>query len=86
MQLTGRANYRDIGQRLGVDLENHPERANDHEIAAQILAAFMKREEKRLRQAIENGDLAAARKVVNGGSHGLDAFVAAYQRGEDAVA
>jgi len=86
VQLTGRANYRDIGKRIGADLEAHPELANEFDIAARILAAFMKREEKRLRDAIDNGDLKAARKVVNGGSHGLDEFVAAYRRGEDALA
>lgn len=86
VQLTGRSNYRDIGARIGVDLEGTPDLANDHAIAAKILAAFMKREERRLRDALADGNLRAARKVVNGGSHGLDEFMAAYRRGEDALA
>lgn len=86
VQLTGRANYRGIGAMIGVDLEGTPDLANDHAIAARILAAFMKREEKRLRLALDRRDLKAARKVVNGGSHGLEEFVAAFKRGQEFVA
>ena len=86
VQLTGRANYRNIGTTLGIDLEGVPDLANDHEVAAKILAAFIKREELRMRSALDEGDLVKARRVVNGGTHGMREFEAAYRRGEDALA
>ncbi|MBL8663876.1 MAG: hypothetical protein JNM29_13660 [Candidatus Odyssella sp.] len=82
VQLTGRANYRDIGARLGIALEASPEVANDPVQAGRIMAAFLKRAESKIRNALARGDLAGARKLVNGGSHGLAAFVEAFRRGE----
>jgi hypothetical protein len=40
IQLTGEDNYRRMGDKLGVDLVNNPELANDPEIAAQIAAEY----------------------------------------------
>lgn len=39
-QLTGRANYRDIGRVVGIDLEADPELAREPEAAARIAFAF----------------------------------------------
>ena len=39
-QLTGRANYRDIGRIVGLDLEAHPDLAREPESAARIAFAF----------------------------------------------
>lgn len=87
IQLTGRANYRNIGQLIGVgeQLENYPESANDPDIAAKILAAFLKRQESSIRSALEAGDLKKARRLVNGGSHGLPEFSRCYRLGESLV-
>jgi peptidoglycan L-alanyl-D-glutamate endopeptidase CwlK len=82
VQLTGRDNYRRIGQRLGLDLERHPARANEPELAARILACFLKTRERAIKEALAEADLRAARRLVNGGSHGLDRFTAAYAAGE----
>ncbi|WP_438863977.1 peptidoglycan-binding protein [Neptunicella sp.] len=84
IQLTGRANYRDIGQRLGISdrLEQDPEMANDPQVAADILSMFLKRAEDKVRQALAQSDLAQARKLVNGGSHGLPEFKRVYLLGE----
>lgn len=40
-QLTGRANYRKLGQRLGIDLEGNPDLALQPDIGARILAVGM---------------------------------------------
>ena len=81
IQLTGRDNYRTYGDRLGVPLLDAPERANDPETAARILAAFIADKRSRAKYAIFGGDLATARKLVNGGSHGLDRFTEAFEIG-----
>lgn len=85
IQLTGRANYADIGRRIGLDRQvlDDPEKANDPEIAGRILADFLKRSETRIRVALDRKDLPEARKAVNGGSHGLSPFRTAYLRGEE---
>jgi len=88
VQLTGRANYTDIGRRinLGDRLVDDPEKANDPDIAGKILAEFLKRAETQIRAALNRNDLAEARKAVNGGSHGLNPFRTAYLRGEEVYA
>ena len=82
VQLTGRDNYRRHGKRLGLDLLARPALANEPRTAARLLASFLKEREPRIRAALASGDLAAARRAVNGGSHGLDAFASAWRAGE----
>jgi len=83
VQLTGRNNYYrysvEVG--LGEQLLHTPEAANDPVIAARILACYLKDHEGVIRDALSRGDLAAARKAVNGGSHGLEQFQIAFQKG-----
>jgi hypothetical protein len=81
VQLTGRSNYLEIGRLVGVDLVGQPELANDPATAAAILAAFLQRRKRRIRGCLLLDDLAGARRTVNGGSHGLDAFRSAYLTG-----
>lgn len=78
IQLTGRSNFEQIGKLLNVDLVGHPELANDPQIAAKILATFLKNREAQIRKALSKKELATARRLVNGGSHGLEQFSAAY--------
>ncbi|WP_374340877.1 C1 family peptidase [Azonexus sp.] len=80
IQLTGRANYRTYGQRIGVDLEKSPDLANAPEVAAALLAAFLADKAAAMRKALAAGDLAKARRLVNGGSHGLDRFRDVFER------
>lgn len=81
VQLTGRSNYTKIGKQLGVDLAGDPDLGCDGATAGLILAQFLKNAETRIRNDLAANDLADARKAVNGGSHGLDDFTAAYQAG-----
>jgi predicted chitinase len=85
IQLTGRYNYQNYGKKLGVDLENDFEKANEPEVAAKVLAEFLKDREGKIRSAIGSGDLPRARKLVNGGSHGLKQFTEAFQKGKELV-
>jgi len=59
IQLTGRANYRTFSQVLGLgnQLIDNPELANQPDIAAKLLAAFLKNKEQRIRDALLNNDL-----------------------------
>jgi len=83
IQLTGRANYAFHGVAIGLgqQLIENPDLANLPGIAARLLASFLKTHEERIRAALAAGDLREARRLVNGGSHGLDAFTAAYNTG-----
>jgi putative chitinase len=83
VQLTGRFNYQKYDGELGLggSLVANPELANDPTIAAKILAWFLKDKEGSIRAAIDDDDLAHARKLVNGGTHGLVDFIGAYNVG-----
>lgn len=84
VQLTGKANYQKFSTELGLGdrLLNEPELANDPQIAADLLALFLKSKEGCcIRIALARKDYAAARKCVNGGHHGLEAFTRAFTDG-----
>ncbi len=82
IQLTGRKNYKLYGSLLGYDLIRNPELANSPQPAAQILAAYLKENEPSIRSALATGDLAAARRIVNGGHIGLDGFRETFLAGD----
>jgi peptidoglycan L-alanyl-D-glutamate endopeptidase CwlK len=82
IQLTGRANYETIGTQINENLIANPNLANDPEIAADILATFLKNKEREIRMALLFDDLKAARKAVNGGTHGIDRFTDAFNIGD----
>ena len=46
---------------------DNPGLENDPDIAAKLLASFLKCNESKIREALDEGDLAKARKLVNGG-------------------
>jgi peptidoglycan L-alanyl-D-glutamate endopeptidase CwlK len=83
VQLTGRANYAVYGKSIGLGgrLVENPELASEPDIAARLLAAFLKDRELRLKQALLERDYAGARRLVNGGRHGLTRFAEAYRIG-----
>lgn len=75
LQLTGRANYRRFGDRIGIDLEAEPERAEDPATAWTIAAAYLAARRRAGRTALEWADLdnvEMVSRIVNGGVNGLD--------------
>ncbi len=87
IQLTGRFNYERYGKALGLGkkLLTQPELASDPQIAGMLLAGFLKDKERQIKEALLEGDLRTARRLVNGGSHGLDRFTDAYRRGDAVI-
>jgi len=83
IQLTGRANYALHGTAVGLggQLIQNPDLANDPAIAARLLASFLKTHEQKIRDALTANNLLAARRLINGGSNGLEAFTHAYNTG-----
>lgn len=79
VQLTGRENYRRFHELIGVDIEAFPDLANAPEIAALLLATFLASKATDMRVAIAAGKLDAARRLVNGGTHGLDKFTSVFE-------
>lgn len=88
IQLTGRYNYQKYGKAIGLgdELVNHPDRANDPEIAAKLLAKFLKDRERAIKEALMDGSFATARRLVNGGTHDLGPFTEAYKTGDRLLA
>jgi peptidoglycan L-alanyl-D-glutamate endopeptidase CwlK len=84
IQLTGRTNYQIHGASIGLgnQLVENPERANEPLIAARLLASFLKSKESEIREALAAGHLRKARKLVNGGTHGLKVFAETFKTGE----
>ena len=81
VQLTGRANYAQFARETGHDLIADPALACKPAIAAELLARFLAHKEPAIRCALAAKDLAAARRLVNGGTNGLDRFISAFHIG-----
>ena len=65
VQLTGKANYKTMGDRLGIDLVKSPDLADDPEIAAKIYASWIKKSPVN-GKGIENFDsFDSAYKAIN---------------------
>jgi peptidoglycan hydrolase-like protein with peptidoglycan-binding domain len=84
IQLTGRSNYENYSKSIGMQdkLVDNPELANEPDIAAELLARFLKDKENPIKAALLENDLRTARKLVNGGSHGFDRFTEAFETGK----
>lgn len=83
IQLTGKNNYGHYGPRLDtpVDLIGNPDAADTLDTAAELLCLFLSDREIQIKDALAHGNMQAARRLVNGGTYGLEAFTAAYQVG-----
>lgn len=69
IQLTGRANYRVYGERLGVDLEANPERAAAPDFSLLVACEYWK--DKGLNAFADRDDITGITKRINGGTNGL---------------
>jgi putative chitinase len=70
IQLTGRANYREYGRRLGIDLENHPEIAALPSIGMMTACAYWAA--KGLNALADADDVERITRRINGGLNGFE--------------
>lgn len=71
IQLTGRANYRAIGNRLELDLENDPDVvASNPVIALQVAANYW--DSRNLNEVADRDDIFEVTRLINGGHNGID--------------
>jgi len=68
-QITGRYNYRLYGNKLGIDLENNPELAEDPKTSVLIALEYWRT--KGLSAIADKDDVVLITKRINGGSNGL---------------
>jgi len=78
IQITGRANYAECGEALGLDLLQQPELLERPEHAAMSAAWFWHR--AGLNTFADRGDLLTITKRINGGTNGLADRQALYER------
>lgn len=69
-QLTGRANYRAIGQKIGMDLENNPELAESPEVS--VLTALEYWKSRSLNIYADRDDVETITRRINGGLNGFE--------------
>ena len=69
-QLTGRANYRTIGAKIGFDLENNPELAESPEVS--VLTALEYWEDRNLNAPADRDDVRTITYRINGGYNGFE--------------
>jgi len=74
IQLTGRANYQWYGQMLDLPLPDQPDLALEPSVAARIFARYFSTRGVHL--SAQAGDWVEVRRKVNGGTNGLDQFLA----------
>ncbi len=84
IQLTGRANYRKIGRRLDLPLEDNPQLAGDPVISLKIACEYWK--SRHINDAADRDDLIKATKLVNGCLNGLDSRRMYLQKAKIALA
>jgi putative chitinase len=64
LQLTGRANYREYGKALKIDLENNPALAAEPALSLRIACEYWKR--RNINAACDRDDLFTVSKLING--------------------
>lgn len=69
-QLTGRANYRQMGKKLNVDLQKEPDLAATGEISVQTALEYWK--SRNLNMYADKDDIKEVTRRINGGYNGLE--------------
>lgn len=68
-QLTGRDNYRAMGEKLGIDLENNPDLiSSDPAVGAKVAVQYW---QDRVQGRVDPSDTSGVTKLINGGQIGL---------------
>lgn len=70
IQLTGRANYRRVGQTIGIDLEAYPDIVSRPAIG--LLVGCVYWSERNLNAKADVDDLLGLTRAINGGTNGLE--------------
>lgn len=78
IQVTGKANYRDCGEHLGIDLIKTPEYLESPIGASRSAAWFWW--SRKLNRSADAGDIKTNTRIINGGYNGLDDRIALYNR------
>jgi putative chitinase len=68
-QITGRANYKTIGAKLGLDLEGNPALAADPEVSVKTACEYWR--SRGMNRLADADDMRAVTKRINGGYNGL---------------
>lgn len=84
IQVTGRANYAECGEALGLDLINHPELLELPEHAAASAAWFW--QSRGLNSLADRGEFKTITRRINGGLNGLDDRLALWARAREVLA
>lgn len=84
IQVTGRYNYTQAGQALGLDLVNNPELAAQPQNAARIAAWYWTSRD--INETANMGDFVQVTRLINGGTNGLADRQAYYARAQAALA
>ncbi|QDH83648.1 chitinase [Achromobacter phage Motura] len=71
IQVTGRTNYRQAGQYIGIDLEADPDLASDPDVAVKIALWYWRKARPKIPQLAKAGDIRGVTKLINGGYNGL---------------
>ena len=69
IQLTGRANYRTFGDRMGIDLISDPEAAAEPALSLRIACEYWK--DRKINAPADRDDLIRVTRLINGGTNGL---------------
>lgn len=78
LQITGRSAYREMGKKIGIDLEAEPDRAGDPIGALMTAAAFW--DSRKLNTYADQNNIEIITKRINGGHNGLADRKAKYKQ------
>jgi putative chitinase len=83
IQLTGRSNYRKVGQALNIDLETNPDLVQKPDISARVAAYFWK--SKGLNSLADQGNFKKITRLINGGLNGYQDRLDLFKRAQSVI-